>query len=66
VAPIAWEAFEDYLLKSERFSRLEMKVIAENLAGKSFTKESLEKYGLKGREAEEFIEKLAKIQEAGK
>ncbi|HLF14246.1 MAG TPA: FAD-dependent thymidylate synthase [Bacteroidota bacterium] len=66
VAPMAWEAFEDYVLKSERFSRLEMKVIAENLSGKTFTKESLEAKGLKGREAEEFQAKLARIEKLGR
>lgn len=61
VAPVAWEAFEDYLLRAERFSRLELKAIAQGLAGKSFTKESLEPLGLKGREADEFLEKMARL-----
>jgi len=65
VAPLAWEAFEDYILKSERFSRLELKVIAGCLSGKSFTKESLEPAGLKGREADEFLDKLGKITAPG-
>ena len=61
VAPMAWEAFEDYILKSERFSRLELQVIADSLAGKEFTKESVGPKGLKGREADEFLEKLERI-----
>jgi thymidylate synthase (FAD) len=65
VAPTAWEAFEDYILKSERFSRLELKVIAAQLAGKEFTKESVEPAGLKGREADEFLEKLNRITARG-
>jgi len=65
VAPMAWEAFEDYILKSERFSRLELNVIADELAGKTFTKESVEPKGLKGREADEFLEKLKKITARG-
>jgi thymidylate synthase (FAD) len=65
VAPMAWEAFEDYILKSERFSRLELKVIAEQVAGKQFSRESVEPFGLKGREADEFLEKIDKITNRG-
>jgi thymidylate synthase (FAD) len=61
VVPIAWEAFEDYMLSAERFSRLELNVIAERLDRKSITKEYLEAQGLKGREADEFLEKLARF-----
>ena len=61
VAPMASEAFEDYMLKGERFSRLELKVIAEKLDTQCITKEFLETKGLKGREAEEFLEKLEKL-----
>jgi len=61
VAPMAWEAFEDYVLKSEKFSRLEMNVIAEHLSTQSITKEYLESKGLGKREAEEFLEKLKKL-----
>src|SRR5206468_494299 len=28
VAPVAWEAFEDYRLKAEQFSRLELEALA--------------------------------------
>ncbi|MBI1807211.1 MAG: FAD-dependent thymidylate synthase [Ignavibacteria bacterium] len=61
VAPMAWEAFEDYVLKGERFSRLELKVITEQLDVQKITKESLECKGLKGREADEFLEKLKNL-----
>lgn len=61
VAPMAYEAFEDYILKSERFSRLELNVIGEQLKSVQFTKEQLEAKGLKGREAEEFLEKCRKM-----
>jgi thymidylate synthase (FAD) len=61
VAPMAWEAFEDYILKSERFSRPELNAIAGRLSEKPFTKESLEPMGLKGREADEFLDKIKKI-----
>jgi thymidylate synthase (FAD) len=61
VVPLAWEAFEDYMLKSERFSRLEMNVIKDFLPAEPFSKEYLESKGLKGREADEFIEKLGRL-----
>lgn len=58
VAPMAWEAFEDYIIKSEKFSRLEMNIIAEHFNTSGITKEYLESKGLGKREAEEFLEKL--------
>jgi thymidylate synthase (FAD) len=61
VAPMAWEAFEDYVFYGERFSKTELKVIAENLDIQKITKEYLEKYNLKGLEADEFLEKLKKL-----
>src|SRR5262249_7604929 len=33
VVPLAWEAFEDYQQKAERFSRLELATLARLLAG---------------------------------
>jgi len=61
VAPMAWEAFEDYILHSEKFSRLELKVLAEQLGATTFTIENLQEKGLGKREAEEFLEKLKNI-----
>jgi thymidylate synthase (FAD) len=61
VAPMAWEAFEDYVFYSERFSKAELKVIADNLDTQKVTKEYLEKYNLKGLEADEFLAKLKKL-----
>ncbi|HEV8538458.1 MAG TPA: FAD-dependent thymidylate synthase [Bacteroidota bacterium] len=63
VAPMAWEAFEDYVLKSEKFSRLELSVIAEHLQTECITKENLESRGFGKREAEEFLEKLRDLEE---
>jgi thymidylate synthase (FAD) len=62
VVPLAWEAFEDYVLKAERFSRLEMKVLSERMNLDGITKEFLETKGMKGREADEFLEKLHRLQ----
>jgi thymidylate synthase (FAD) len=61
VAPLAWEAFEDYVLKAEKFSRLEMNIIAACINREQFTKESLTAKGLSGREADEFLEKLDRL-----
>ena len=65
VVPIAWEAFEDYVLKGETFSRLELHVIAERFDSECITKEYLESKGMKGREADEFLEKLHHLQTLG-
>lgn len=61
VVPMAWEAFEDYTLGGERFSKAELKVLSELLGGGDVPKEILEKYGLKGLEADEFLEKLKRF-----
>jgi thymidylate synthase (FAD) len=58
IVPVAWEAFEDYVLKSGTFSRLELLVLSEKIDTSCLTPEFLETKGLKGREAEEFLEKL--------
>jgi thymidylate synthase (FAD) len=63
IAPMAWEAFEDYMLKSEKFSRLELNVLADHLDTKAITQEYLESKGLGKREAEEFLRKMRKLKE---
>ncbi|MDI6766129.1 MAG: FAD-dependent thymidylate synthase [Bacteroidota bacterium] len=61
ICPMVWEAFEDYVFYGERFSRAELKVIADNLDIQKITKEYLKKNNLKGLEADEFLEKLRKL-----
>lgn len=61
VAPMAWEAFEDYVLYGERFSKSELMVIANYLDTKNITKEILASYNLAGLEADEFLEKLKRM-----
>ncbi len=61
VTPMAWEAFEDYILFAERFSKAELSVIASLLDIEKITKESIAGKGLTGLEAEEFLEKLRRI-----
>jgi len=58
VVPVAWEAFEDYVLKAEKFSRLELEVLTKQLDTSRITAELLESKGFGKREAEEFLEKL--------
>lgn len=62
VAPMAWEAFEDYVFFSERFSRMELKFIGDHLNTQNFTKEFFQKYNITGLEADEFLEKLNKLE----
>ncbi|MBS1561259.1 MAG: FAD-dependent thymidylate synthase [Bacteroidetes bacterium] len=58
VVPIAWEAFEDYILHSTKFSRNELSALASMLTTDLPTEADLERFGLKGREAREFLEKV--------
>lgn len=59
IVPIAWEAFEDYILNSVNFSKDEIEVIKEIINNTSFNIEDLSKEkGLKGRELVEFLSKL--------
>lgn len=58
IVPFAWEAFEDYMLHSERFTRPELKALAAYLGAVQIEENILSGYGLKGREAREFMEKL--------
>jgi thymidylate synthase (FAD) len=61
VVPIAWEAFEDYMVKAARFSRLEIAVLMSQIDPARLTPAELESKGLKGREAEEFLDKIKKL-----
>lgn len=61
VVPMSWEAFTDYILYGERFSRAELRVIAKYLNFDTITKELLAEFGLTGLEADEFLEKLKNI-----
>lgn len=56
--PIAWEAFEDFALYSENFSRPEMKIIQNLIENKLPSIESLLEQGLSKREAQEFMNKF--------
>lgn len=58
VVPMAWEAFEDYMLHARRFSAPELRVLASLAESFTMAIEDLEAFGLKGREAREFLDKL--------
>lgn len=63
--PIAWEAFEDYRLRSMNLSRLEIEALQERKWMQYGTEEAVknyyqERFGNK-REAEEFLAKLKKL-----
>ncbi len=61
VVPLAWEAFEDYVLQALTFSRQEQRVLAQLLHGQGLSEQLLEQAGLHGREAREFQEKLSRL-----
>ena len=55
--PLAYEAFEDYILHARRFSRLELEALRSMFTTLP-TVEELESRGLSGREAREFLDKM--------
>ena len=61
--PVAYEAFEDYILHARRFSRRERAALKALLPSTSVDPAVLEAAGLKGREAQEFLAKLDELAE---
>lgn len=59
--PIAYEAFEDYILHARRFSRRERAALKALLPSANVDPAILEAAGLKGREAQEFLSKLEEL-----
>jgi thymidylate synthase (FAD) len=82
VAPVAWEAFEDYQLKAERLSRLEMETLARLLDGareawpsdedvlnalpRVWTERNADGSLKRNRERDEFLTKLNRLRELGR
>lgn len=66
IVPLAYEAFEDYILHARRFTRLDLRAFAA-LLGDKLTEEPsaelLSELGLKGREAAEFLEKWKSLRD---
>jgi thymidylate synthase (FAD) len=60
IVPMAWSAFEDYILNAGNFSDVEMKVLRELIKDKLLDTDELIKNGLSRREAVEFINKFQK------
>lgn len=58
--PLAYEAFEDYIVNSQKFSAQELHVI-KSLLSSIPSEEELVANGLSGREAREFIDKLSRL-----
>lgn len=63
IVPLAYEAFEDYILNSIMLSKLEQNALAKMLGNKELKIEDLADSGLSKREQAEFLCKIAKMQE---
>lgn len=61
--PVAYEAFEDYILRAEKFSAPELRALASVLGPNVPSEEGLAEFGLKGREAREFLGKLERLKQ---
>jgi hypothetical protein len=61
VAPMAHEAFMDYVVNAVYFSGPELAVMKAQLTSKTFERDELVAMGLSKREADEMILKLEKI-----
>lgn len=59
--PLAYEAFEDFILHSEKFSRNELSALSGLISSNLPSEESLVSAGLSGREAREFLVKLQRL-----
>lgn len=59
--PLAYEAFEDYILHAARFSRNELAALRSMITTLPADEAALEPFGIKGREAREFLDKLQAI-----
>lgn len=58
IVPLAWEAFEDYVINAGYFSALEMNIISELVKEHNLNVDALTSKGLSKREANEFIDKF--------
>lgn len=62
--PIAYSAFEDYMLDAEKFSKKELKAVGYMISSNEMpVADAAEKAGLSGREATEFLDKIVRILE---
>ncbi len=61
IVPLAWEAYEDYMLNSISLSKGEMAVIANMLSTSEIDIHKCTEYGLSKREIDEFKDKFNRI-----
>lgn len=61
IVPLAWEAYEHYMLNSISLSQGELSIIADMIPTSELDVEQCIKYGLSKREAVEFVDKFNKI-----
>ncbi len=62
IIPVAWEAFEDYILNSQSFSKGELLLIKSLIAGKKQEDMKAEDFGLSPREFRESLEKINNLE----
>lgn len=61
IVPLAWEAYEHYMLNSIMLTQGELSILADMLPPTELDVEQCLKYGLSKREAGEFVDKYNKI-----
>lgn len=61
IVPLAWEAYEHYMLNSIMLTQGELSILADMLPPTELDVEQCIKYGLSKREAGEFVDKYNKI-----
>jgi thymidylate synthase (FAD) len=61
IVPLAWEAYEHYMLNSIMLTQGELSILADLLPPTELDVEQCIKYGLSKREAGEFVDKFNKI-----
>ncbi|MCO5250663.1 MAG: FAD-dependent thymidylate synthase [Candidatus Kapabacteria bacterium] len=61
IVPLAWEAYEHYMLNSIMLTQGELSILADMLPPTELDVEQCTKYGLSKREAGEFVDKFNKI-----
>ncbi len=58
IVPVAYEAFEDYMLGSVKLSKVELQILKTMLNGSVPSEITMEEIGLKKREQNEFLDKI--------
>jgi len=60
IVPIAYVAFEDYILNTVKFSRMEIECLQQNITFPKNILTTMSTVNMKGRERDEFLDKLQK------